>query len=156
MLNVNPKVVMGKVIATIAGVLLLAVAGCSNSTPADQALNKASECGQIEFRHPPQILSTSGDTTWNGDALVAFVAQVPTSEISDFITMSGLPQFTPGIPQDWLRPGRWQKEEWASSLRSADPGSTRSVHVEQPPQRWVAVEDRKDGTSRVFLYLTCF
>ncbi|MQY22795.1 hypothetical protein NRB20_59170 [Nocardia sp. RB20] len=146
---------MGKAIAAIVGVFLLVVAGCSDPSPADEALSTAAACGNIKFRHRPQILSTSGETGWRGDALVALVAVIPSNEVSDFITMSGLPQLTPGIPDDWLIRGLWRKD-WGDSLRTANRSATKSVHVTEHPQRWVAVEDRKDGTSRVFLYLTCF
>lgn len=84
------------------------------------------------------------------------VVDIPSSELAGFRTRSELPEFSPGIPGDWIE-SYWRDTDFDEAALRANATDTRHVEVVDSSiyVKKIAILGVNKPQSRIYIMLMC-
>ena len=137
-------------------VMILSASGCS-ADPDKNILDDASKLGSIRFQSPPRVIMAHENSSWSGDAALELVVEIAAIDTDAFKRLSGLDNFSPGVPQGWVE-DYWKEKHLSDDLKSSNPTEVEHVSDSQPrcSIRRVVMQQIENPTMRIYVALTCF
>lgn len=144
--NIRPGITL-----TVGILLLWSAASCSHTW----GLTDAERCGRLHFPSSTKVLSLEGFRAFQ-DTSIKLIVDIPSSDLEEFREGSDLPEFSPGIPEQWVNQ-YWEDSDFASEVLHTDPADSSHIDWSRGPSddKKIAALGVNEPETRLYITLMC-